>query len=688
MQRKPHDTCVSVLDVFRLFWRQLKLTRPLRLQLDHQSSAPCRDMTTDEDTAAGLIAWLNSLDVAGDVQTASDLNDGEVIWKALQRVDALSFPGRLPEAANSERWIPRWNNLKHINDALTMFLAEDCGQRLPLASGAPDLKAIAQHASLHDTTALLKLIVVAAINCNDRIDFLTQMQDLNANTQEVLMRTAQEASELDQEAATEPAEDDEPEPVSSPSAKPHHVDTDFAAEERLGRVLADNHRIAHEKRHVEKQLEDAKLRYERLQDNLDRTKEELKESDDRLTAVLAGKVEGTTRDARNETIIAQLEARSSSAEAEIEELRKSNELLKIRVEKTQRLQDDYDEMKLEKDHLARKANAADKYKQKLEASQDLERDNQNLRERVTELQSQVRHSDSTTVAKSDMQRENEELRKLFSVIEQDYTETSEMKKRLEFDYQTLEARFHDRGEDLRRHQQTIEELQGRLQDGDEDGPVQVVSDTAKALEDDEADEAAAAEEHTPSEKTDDFAAAEARLTAALVNGDSEKSDDGISEEELKVIMSAMRAQAQAGTASEREKAQKKLIIAVERGRSKNKELTEHVKKQSDLIQKLQSEPKLAAVAEEPPTPPPKDPEPRAPSPTPSEAEHDLEAAKKMVVNLRRELDLMTSAWYEQNRRIASSGMVTLRNRAMPEPKSFLGRQRKLVEVVPLGGMAR
>jgi hypothetical protein len=42
-------------------------------------------MASDEDTAAGLMAWLNSLDVVdNDVQTVSDLSDGTVIWKALR----------------------------------------------------------------------------------------------------------------------------------------------------------------------------------------------------------------------------------------------------------------------------------------------------------------------------------------------------------------------------------------------------------------------------------------------------------------------------------------------------------------------------------------------------------------------------------------------------------------------------
>ena len=52
-------------------------------------------MASDEDTAAGLIAWLNSLDVVDeDVQTVSDLVDGAVIWKALR-----TFPTPTPISA-------------------------------------------------------------------------------------------------------------------------------------------------------------------------------------------------------------------------------------------------------------------------------------------------------------------------------------------------------------------------------------------------------------------------------------------------------------------------------------------------------------------------------------------------------------------------------------------------------------
>ena len=468
------------------------------------------------------------------------------------------------------------------------------------------------------------------------------------------------------------------------------LDSDLASEERLGRVLADNSRLAHEKRDIERQLDDAYARYERLQSSLERTQEELKEANQRLAAVLAGRGEGANRaDKQSDTIIAALETRATAAETELEELRKSNELLKVRVERTQKLQDDYDEIKIDRDRLSRKANAAEKYKQKLEASASLEKENESLRDKITELQTQIRQSDSRSLSTSDRQREIDEYRRLLPSIEQERHELNEMKKRLEIDYYTLEARYHDSAEELRRSQQTVEDLQGRLRDF-EDGVTPTTTTPRMDQHDMEAD----------LEKDEaDFADAEAKLTAALLNcdGGEDTGESGISEDELKPIMSAMRAQAQAGSVHEREtemRAQKKLLIAVERSRSKNKELAEHVKKQSELIHTLQDQARMPP----PLPPPPKEEIPPTPkeekeverpfSPAGSDAESQLEEARRTNSNLQRELRLMTSAWYEQNRRIGSGGVISIRSRGGAEPRSFLGKQRGLVDVVALGGTGR
>lgn len=601
----------------------------------------------------------------------------------LGKIDRLSFPGKLPENPDTDQWVHKWTNLKHIYDALSIFLTEEYGQRLPLAGGRrPDLKAIAQSSSLADTILLLKLLVVAAINCSERVEFLQQMQELAESTQEVLMATAQEAGEDDEDSPSgfDHVEVRATEPVRA------EVDSELASEERLGKVIADNQRIAHEKRELQKELDESFSRVQKLQERYDQVQDELKEANDRLAAVLAGRSEsGANRplDSKHETIIAALETRASEAENENGELRKSNEILKIKAEKAQKLQDDYDEIKIERDRLARKANAAEKYKQKLEASQDLEKENLNLRTKINELQLQLKQSDATRVSTSDLQREIDEYRRLLPSIEQERYEVNEMKKRLELDYHALEARYHDTAEQLSRQQHTVEDLQGRLRDY-EDGitPAPREPDNVKDLESEEGE----------------FAESEARLTAALVNGEMESENNGISEDELKAIMAAMRAQAQAGTASEREtglRAQKKLLIAVERARAKNKQLLEHVQKQSTLINALQSQQskEMASTSQDtasatPVEPPPvsgAEPAPAGSRPHSPDSESKLDEALRLNENLRRELRLMMSAWYEQSLRLASSsGSATTRLHAVPEPRSFLGKQRKVVNALTFG----
>jgi hypothetical protein len=55
-------------------------------------------------------------------------------------------------------------------------------------------------------------------------------------------------------------------------------------------------------------------------------------------------------------------------------------------------------------------------------------------------------------------------------------------------------------------------------------------------------------------------------------------------------------------------------------------------------------------------------------------------------NLERELQLMASAWYDQNTRLMSNTVSTstYRGRPPPEPRSFLGKQRRLIDGVLTG----
>ena len=568
---------------------------------------------------------------------------------------------------------------------------EECEQRLPFVTGRPDLKAIAQNADEDQTILLLKLLVVAAINCANRLQYLENMQGLSIPTQEVLMNTAQEAGEepddsslpLDAEPEEEPAFMNSPR--SNRESRQSNRDsrqsdsapqyTELESEERLGKVIADNQRIAQEKRELQRQLDSLYEHHSKLQQRHDKTSDELTETKDRLTGILAGKTKyGTSKadSSAQSAIIAALEARLTTFEEESSALRKNNEVLRIRAEKSQSIQDSYDELKISHDKLLRKANAAEKYKQKLEASQSLEMENNSLKAKIADLQVQLKQSDISNVGQVDLRREIDEYRRLLPSIEQERHELNEMKKRLEFEYHALEARHQDTLEQLRRQSSAVEELQGRLQDYEEGRQPDATTsrtngDTIPDI--DSSDEEDGKENEAP-------------------NDDKDPPEDTISESELSAIMTAMRAQANATS-------DRKLSRVLEKGMSRYQKVVTHAQKQSAMIKDLQSKAveagKRASEAEErakekelPPLPPPP---PQLSRDERDALETQLEESEKMVENLKRELKLMTSAWYEQNSRVMQGQMPRSMGGGRA-PSSFLGKARRDVQDVMLGSLAR
>jgi hypothetical protein len=62
----------------------------------------------------------------------------------------------------------------------------------------------------------------------------------------------------------------------------------------------------------------------------------------------------------------------------------------------------------------------------------------------------------------------------------------------------------------------------------------------------------------------------------------------------------------------------------------------------------------------------------------------LEVALRSNQQLRRETQLIASAWYDQNQRRVYEDASAPRSRPLPEPRSFLGKQRRVVEDVMIG----
>ena len=143
-------------------------------------------------------------------------------------------------------------------------------------------------------------------------------------------------------------------------------------------------------------------------------------------------------------------------------------------ERSQNLRDELDEIRVERDSLAKKANTVERYKQKLQASQILEKENQAVRGELQEALQQLKDVEQAKQQISGLNLAIEEYKRILPKIEQDRHELQMMKKQLEFDNATLAQRWETANEQHARDQETIAILEDKakyLESTRSQGPV-------------------------------------------------------------------------------------------------------------------------------------------------------------------------------------------------------------------------
>lgn len=421
-------------------------------------------MSASLSVGAALLEWINSFPLGTTIRSADELSDGTILWEIVQDIDPQYFLGELPESSSTDTWLQKWQNLKHTHKLLVSYIRSQNDDKLPGSlDPSPDLKLIAEESSTKETNKLLKLLLIAAISSPSAETYVSTMPKLSTPTQESL-------KDIIEASQGPPAErfDEDDVGVSGPA---YTIDPELQFEERVGKVLAENEKLSIEKKELEKALENLHDRLARLQENNDTLQNRLTNTEDRLSTLKSGRgdvgpnakvLESKTR--HQEDLIASQEAKISASQDEIDSLRKTVESLKVKNQRFQTLQDDYDELKNERDQLSRRANASEKYRQKLQASQDFERENLSLLKQIKDLQQQLKEADSNFKNSSERDVELEEYRRLIPKIEQDRHEIQNLKKQLEFNNHALTERLESADEQRIRDEATISELREQLRE--------------------------------------------------------------------------------------------------------------------------------------------------------------------------------------------------------------------------------
>lgn len=425
-------------------------------------------MTSEHAVAKVLLEWINSFALGKTIRSTDELVDGIILWEILQDIDPQHFLDELPERNPSDHWVARWQNLKHLHKLLIAYIRVQNDDEVPPGlDPSPDLKAIAESRSLRETNKLLKLILIAAISSPNAETYVKTLQELSTSTQEGLKDIIQQAHNSQHEDPLTTGDEDERDGKKRDVA----VDPGLQFEERVGKVLAENDRLVAEKKEMEKAIEDLHNRLARLQENNDTLQSRLASTEDRLVTLKSGKGDVgfgakalETKARQQEELIASQEARLAAAQDEIDSLRMSLESMRVKQQRYQKLQDDYDELKNEREQLMRKANMAEKYRQKLQAIQDFEKENQALKNQVKDLQQQLKEADLNQQRSAERDIELEEYRRLLPRIEQDRHEIQNLKKQLEFNNHALTERLESAEEQHERDEALISELRERIRE--------------------------------------------------------------------------------------------------------------------------------------------------------------------------------------------------------------------------------
>ncbi|KAF3050871.1 hypothetical protein E8E11_010333 [Didymella keratinophila] len=358
-----------------------------------------------------LLDWVNTFDLPGRVNTWNQLEDGQLLWQILNDIDSEYFSESLPifEESNDRRqsnnWIPRWQNLKHIERAVSTYIREECEQ-LPVLTKRmiPDLKSGAREGSTMLTAKLTMAVLLAACfspKSNQRM--LQVMGQLGTKTAEQIAGAIQEMQALDMrmsdlgvdsELTVEPNLSGYRTPTRAVSGPTTTLgrDSDLEQEAQLVEANKDRHALRQHVVKLKQELETSRNRISQLEEDLAEATVHL---DNRAAKPgNSDDVEQLRNElARDQQYIDQLETDLAHARDILDSQNRRLERFQNEEGSKQDLRDQLQVLKAERDELSQRSKANENLKKKIETLtketknlEQLREDYQQARERLQQLE--------------------------------------------------------------------------------------------------------------------------------------------------------------------------------------------------------------------------------------------------------------------------------------------------------------
>lgn len=388
------------------------------------------------------------------VESLSEMNDGQAFWEILREINPDSFVGDLPSKKSSD--YSRQQNLHFIHTQVASYL-DGQGARYK-GFTEQDLKKLAADGSSCSTTKacykdlvqtltvadkvaqFLRLILLTVIIDPPQVTTIEKMSGLPLPTQEAMAAVIQEI-----DAAQFHSGDEDTDGPDYDLNNSHHsvtfssargLDRELALEEHIARVKAQLERRNGEVQDMKSEKAEISKQYLVLQEKYDAVSTLSAEHEDelkRLNLIHNESKQLSVRDLEmkisyQEETIGRHEAQIAEHQSNEAELERKYRKLRDADEKLQNLQDTLDEQKVKLEEQTRRANQADNYKRKVQASQSVEKERDSFRQQLDEARSKLQSFEDVRRDNSKLQQENHEIGQTLSRSERDNTELRDTKQ--------------------------------------------------------------------------------------------------------------------------------------------------------------------------------------------------------------------------------------------------------------------
>ncbi|KAL5606969.1 hypothetical protein BROUX41_003336 [Berkeleyomyces rouxiae] len=419
-------------------------------------------------TEEALVEWVNKgFPVTVPISSLMDLVDGVALSEILLDLDSSYDTSDIDrDPASCTRWLTKKRNLQSVHKALFRFIHRETPD-IEVLSRLVDIREISDNPTSDGIAQLLYITIAASFlgpdpeKYVDRLrqpgrftnDVMFQIQQIIMNQQETVRRETQLAKNAESlEAAA----------ISSRDSALAHEEEKITLLNQLDLAQKSHADTMTRLEHLQDSYEALRSEESRLQRELDVLRKITQDgaSDSQIIKVLEDKIK------EQDELIANQEAQVEDDRVIKTKLTNEVTTLRQKSELAEQLDDELKELKYRMEELSRKANAAERYKQKLEGQQHLQREVQNLQFEKDQLQETLKEHEKVILRNQALEKTLAEVRRLHSAAEGEVYELTTLKQTLEEDIRAFQHQLALMEERKNHDERFINELQEQLNSGD------------------------------------------------------------------------------------------------------------------------------------------------------------------------------------------------------------------------------